>query len=399
MFATENTTPESEIDARIARLQERLLGAGLQGALILQNADLFYFSGTIQHASLFVPAAGKPLLMVRKDRARARAESPIRDQRPLQNPKKIPNLLKESGHGRPNRIGLEMDVLPAKLFLGFSEIFPNARFTDISPAIRHVRAVKSTYEIEIIREAARRSDAVAGTVAGLVRSGMTEIELAGKVEAEARKRGHQGVVRMRQWRSELFYGHLMSGPAAAVPSYLASPTGGAALGPAVAQGASFRRIAPREPILIDYVFALNGYISDHTRIFAIDGLPDDLMRAHETILSLQATLKKEIRPGMKTGRVYRLAREAAESSGYGDYFMGHGNDRIRFVGHGVGLELDEYPVLGEGQESVLEENMTIALEPKLIFPGRGVVGIENTHLLTDRGLEQLTLFPETVVIL
>ena len=203
---------------------------------------------------------------------------------------------------------------------------------------------------------------------------------------------------MRLWGQEMFYGHLMAGARAAVPSYLASPTGGAALSPAVAQGASLHPIRRREPVLVDYVFAKNGYLADHTRIFAIGGLDDDLLAAHRAALEIQESLKQEIRPGVAAGHIYELSLSLAADRGYTDHFMGADDRRIRFVGHGIGLELDEYPFLAQGQEVLLQAGMVIALEPKMLFPGRGVVGIENTHLVTESGVEQLTRFDEEVII-
>jgi Xaa-Pro aminopeptidase len=201
---------------------------------------------------------------------------------------------------------------------------------------------------------------------------------------------------MRLWGSELFYGHFMAGPAAAEPSYLASPTGGAAVSPAVAQGPSFTPIGPNQPILVDYVFAHQGYLADHTRIFSLGELPADLTKAQADMVAIQNEIKAMALPGTTAGTVYAKAVELAEKAGYGDHFMGSGPARIRFVGHGVGLELDEYPFLAKGQEMVLAENMVVALEPKVIFPGKGVVGIENTHLVTAKGLAPLTQYPDGV---
>ena len=136
-----------------------------------------------------------------------------------------------------------------------------------------MRAIKSAYEISIMTAAAQRSDKVAAHVAEVIEIGQTELELAGQVEAFARKLGHQGTIRMRMWGSELFYGHLLAGSSGAVPSFLASPTGGRAASPAVAQGAGYKRLSANEPILLDYAFAYNGYISDHTRIFSLGDCP------------------------------------------------------------------------------------------------------------------------------
>jgi Xaa-Pro aminopeptidase len=203
---------------------------------------------------------------------------------------------------------------------------------------------------------------------------------------------------MRLWGSELFYGHLLSGPSGAVPSYLASPTGGAGVSPAVAQSASFRPIRRHEPVLVDYVFAYRGYISDHARIFSIGRLPDELLQAHAAMLDIQARITSMAKAGAASGFLYEFGLACAEKLGYGNHFMGVGQERIRFVGHGVGLELDEFPFLSSGQSLPLQPGMVIALEPKVVFPGKGVLGIENTHLVTPDGLEQLGRYPDGVTV-
>jgi len=396
MYDRTLNTPQSEIQTRIAALQRGLAQKEIDGALILQRVDLFYFTGTIQQGSLYVPAAGEPLLMVNKVLARARAESALERIVPLASPKNIPGLLKQSGLPRPKRIGLELDVLPANLYLIYRELFDGAAIADLSPDIRLLRALKSPYEIQLIREAAAYSDRVAACVPELLREGQTEIELAGRVEAEARRMGHQGIVRMRMWGGELFYGHLLAGPSGAVPSYLASPTGGTGVSPAVAQSAGFRPIKRHEPVLVDYVFAYRGYISDHARIFAIGRLPEELVQAHAAMLDLQARIKSMAKAGVTSGSIYEFGLNYAQEHGYGPHFMGVGKERIRFVGHGVGLELDEFPFLSAGQDLPLQAGMVIALEPKAIFPGKGVVGIENTHVVTQDGLEQLGRYPDEI---
>ncbi len=391
-------TPETEIAQRIEVLQEVLTLKGLDAVLILQKTDLYYFSGTIQQAHLYVPVTGKPVLMVNKVLARARSESCLERIVPLGSPRLIPEVLKQSGLALPKKVGLELDVLPTNLYFIYAEIFSAAELTDLSTEIRLLRAVKSPYEIELMREAAHYSDRVAALVPDLLRAGMTEIELAGRIEAEARRLGHQGIVRMRLWGSELFFGHLLAGPSGGVPSYLASPTGGSGLSPAVAQGPGFRPIKRHEPVLVDYVFAYRGYLSDHARIFSLGRLADELVAAHAAMLELQHQIKLMAKPGVPSGSLYDFALEHATRRGFGDHFMGTGTERIRFVGHGVGLELDEFPFLNAGQNLELKEGMVIALEPKLIFPLKGVVGIENTHVVTPQGLEQLGQYSDDITV-
>ena len=399
MYQTDLNTPKAELEQRIFNLQKYLEKENIDGALILQRVDLFYFTGTIQQAHLYVPAKGDPVLMVRKSFERAKAESSIKQILHLDRPSNIPNIIKANEHAPPATLGMELDVLPTNIFFSFKGIFKDPKIVDISHAVRLIRAVKSPYEISIMRRAAEFSDQVADWVPNILCEGMSELELAGKIEAESRRLGHQGVLRMRLWGSEMFYGHLLSGAAGAVPSFLSSPTGGVGASPAVAQGPGFKTIQRHEPVLVDYIFSYNGYLSDHTRIFSLGPLSTELVDAHAAMLEVQQLVKKLAKPGVKSGEIYNQALEKTKDLGYADHFMGIGNERVRFVGHGIGLEVDEYPFLAAGQQLELQAGMTIAVEPKLIFPGKGVVGIENTHVVTEDGLEQLGKFEEEIIVI
>jgi Xaa-Pro aminopeptidase len=288
VYNTDNNTPQSEINQRIEKLKNQLEQNNIGAALLVQRADLLYFAGSVQEAHLYVPVDEEPIFMVFKSLDRAIAESSLRRIVPLASPRAVPELLDQYGYKVPSVIGMELDVLPANLFFSYQKVFEEKNLVDISHLIRLVRAIKSPYEIDMMRRAAERSDQVAACVPALLREGMTELELAGKVEAEARKRGHQGTVRMRYWGGEVFYGHLMAGPSGAVP---------------VAQGPGFRPIQRHEPVLVDYVFALNGYYSDHTRIFSIGEPADEMMAAHSAMLDVQALIKKEAKPGVKSGDI------------------------------------------------------------------------------------------------
>lgn len=389
----------AEIEARIANLQKILQAKGIAAALIVQKTDLFYFSATSQQGYLYIPDQGDPLLMVFKDFDRARQESPLASVISLSSPRKIPEIIAEYGFSQPTLLGLELDVVPANLYFQYQKIFEKAEMVDVSTDIRLIRAIKSDYEIGCIEKAARGSDQVSGKVTELLQPGKTELELAGELESYARSLGHQGIVRMRLWGAEMFYGHLLSGADGAVPSYLASPTGGKGPSKLTGQGAGFRKIGKNEPVLVDYVFALDGYLSDHTRIFCYGSLPDELVAGHEAMLEIQEKVKTQARPGVASGEIYDLMVGLAEEKGYGQWFMGVGEKRIRFTGHGIGLELDEFPFLAKGQKLELEKNMVIALEPKLVIPGKGVVGIENTHLVTESGLQSLTQNPDSITYL
>lgn len=392
-------TPASELETRIAGLQKILASLDIGGALIVQKADLFYYTGTTQQGWLYVPVQGDPVFMVFKDLHRARAESGLQQILSLISPKKIPDILKGMNLSLPDKLGLELDVMPTNQYFMFSQIFSGSKILDISTQIRLQRAVKSEFEINCVKKASVLADQVAAKVPDFLRPGITEVEFAGLLEAHARKLGHQGLIRMRMWDNYLFYGHIMCGAGAAVPGAFASPTGGAGMNPNVGQGPSFAVMKPNEPILVDYVFALDGYLSDHARIFSLGEIPLELQLAHEAMLEIQETVKQQALPGTVTGEIYETMMSMANQKGYKDNFMGAADPKIRFTGHGLGIELDEFPFIAKGQTLALSPGMLIALEPKVVFPGKGVVGIENTLLVTETGLESLTRYPDTITVL
>ncbi len=392
-------TPKSELESRIGRLRALLAEKEIDGALIVQPVDLFYFSGTAQNAHLYIPVDGQPVLMVRKSFNRAREESALENIIQLSSLKKLPELMAEAGCRVPETMGLEMDVVPAGNYLFYQQIFSGSRIVDISGLIKQVRQVKSAYELNLMRTSGRNMNKVFAKVPGFIKEGMTEAELAAKIEGAARAAGHMGYVSMRAFGFSVFFGHLMSGWTGAVPSSFDGPTGGPGLTPAFPQSGGLKPIGREEPVLVDYVGLWDGYITDQTRIYSIGPIPDKLARAFETALRIQEAIVQRLAPGVNGSDLHELALNMAAEAGLADNFMGYGPDRAKFVGHGVGLELDELPVLAKGLNITLQAGMVFAIEPKFVFPGEGVVGIENTFALTGDGVEKLTVTPDDLGVI
>ncbi|HSC69769.1 MAG TPA: Xaa-Pro peptidase family protein [Candidatus Methylomirabilis sp.] len=393
-------TPRSELDDRVGRIQARLVAANdVEAVFIFQAADMFYFAGTVQDAWLVIGREGPPLFLVRRSLERARAESALEHILPLDDPREVPGLLARHGLGGLRRVGLEFDVLPVQQYVRLGRLFPTMQFVDWSMVIREVRMIKSAYEVSCIRRAAAIQHAMAGRMKEVLRPGMMELEVAAEIEAEARRLGHQGVVRTRRFNVECFYGHLLGGESGGVPSWLDAPTGGSGVSPAFGNGAGTRRIQPHEPILLDYVGVCDGYISDQTRLFALGGLPADLLNAYEACLAIQEDIRAHLRPGVKAGDLYARGVTLAERLGYGDRFMNTGPAQVSFVGHGVGIELDEIPQLARESKTALQGGMTLAVEPKIVFPGRGIVGVEDTILITAGDPEYLTFTSREIVVI
>ncbi len=384
-----------EYKNRWRKFQQMMRAEGVEGAILVQAADIVYFTGTFQEGHLYIPETGDPLFMVRRDYQLACADSKVTNVVSLISFRDIPGLLRDHGHILPKKIGLEYDVLPVSYFHKYQQIFPGAIFQDCSRLVKSLRSVKTNYEIEIIRDNGKRMDNLFAKLPELLQLGKTEVELAGLFEAVARKGGHQGFLRMRGLNAEPFWGNLQAGSTATVTSYFDGVVGGPGLHSTFRFGPSFKPLNLNEPILVDYPGVFKGYIVDMTRIYVIGRLPLKLEEAHNAAVGIQDTLAKEIRPGWSAEEVYVRAKELAASLQLADHFMGYHNP-VKFVGHGVGLELNEHPILAVGQKTEIKSGMVFALEPKFAFPELGVVGIENTYLANDNGLERLTNQPDNI---
>lgn len=387
----------SEIAGRIARLQTMLDTSGLDGALLVEKVDVFYFSGCDQDAHLWIPTSGKALLMVRKSIERARQDARLDAIVPLGSFSQLPDLIDGHQHSPPRRIGLELDVLPARLYLTYIKHFPQCTFEDATSLVRRVRMIKSPYEIDCITRAAAMADNLLAQVPLIIRNAPTESALALELEACYRRMGHPGILRTRAFNSECFYGHVLAGKSSTAPSNAPGPTGGEGPGPFYSQGAGHGPIRPHEPVIVDYTANVNGYVADQARIFAIGSLSEKFQRAHRVMCDIQNAVARRALPGTPASDLYDLALQMADEAGLSKGFMGY-PEAVPFVAHGVGLELDEWPVIGRGIPMTLKEGMVIAMEPKYIFPGEGVVGIENTFLATPDGLQKLNHFPDEICI-
>ncbi len=393
-------TPKNELEYRFRKLQHYMAGEELDAVIIVQNADLFYFTGTIQSGALYVPREGELIYMVRKDHMRARMESGLKEVVPFASMKDIPPVLAQFGYAVPARIGMELDVVPVNFFERYRRVFPGAEFSDATPMIRKVRMIKTHYEIHLLQDAALQVDKVYRRAKEVIREGMSDLELAAELEYVARKDGHQGIVRMRGFNAELFYAQIFSGTDTAVPAYVDTPLGGVGLNPSFGQGAGYKKIARDEPILVDFAGCCDGYLVDQTRVFALGGLPDKLKKGYDDMLKVQERMKELAAPGVPWGALYEECRNLAVELGYADSFMGGKGAQVSFIGHGLGLEIDEYPFIARGfNDMALETGMVFAFEPKVVFPGEGAVGIENTFYLTGSGLKALTFSDEDIVIL
>jgi Xaa-Pro dipeptidase len=390
--------PVIEITSRVKSLQKALAQADIGLGLIRQPADLFYYAGTVVDGFLAVAPESQPLLLVR----RPHQEQPEPGPWPRAwygDLKELPQVLAQGGLEPKGKVALELDVIPAALFKRFQEkLFSGREIVDLSPLIRRQRMVKSAYELTQLRRAAAILDQVHDQVPELLKPGMSELEVSAALEYRLRLLGHQGLVRVRNWDLEVFYGHVLSGVSGLLTAYTDTPSGGPGFSLAFPQGPSLKPLAQGEPISVDLAACVNGYIVDMTRMYALESLPQQAWEAWEAVEEVYRLFVALAKPGVKPGDIFQVLSEAVRARGLADCFMGPGADRVSFLAHGVGLELDEFPFITARFPYALEANMVMAFEPKFFLPEIGMIGQEDTGRVTPAGVEWLTHSPRGIKI-
>ena len=388
-------TPREDIFRRIEGLKEAMASSGIDFSLIMQNVDLFYFTGSVQKGVLLVRQDEEPLFFVERNLERARAESPLQIV-PIRTEKEIGLLLNDKGTFK-GRGGMELDVVPVALFERIKKITGSENFTDISGAVKALRMVKSPFEVDQIRNSGAICDRILARAKDVIEEGMREIDIEAELVAEGRRFGHQGILRMRGFNQEMMPLYVVAGESGTIPSSADVPVSGLGVSPAMAQGSSTETVRKGIPVIIDCGGGYNGYTTDETRSFVV-GEPADLFKKpFETAREIVEDTHEFAKAGVDTTEVFSRAHTRAKKAGLEEHFMGHGPTRVKFVGHGLGLEINELPVFTARHHTILREGMVFAFEPKFVFPGKGVVGIEVDFIVRKDGVERVTQTPIDLV--
>jgi Xaa-Pro aminopeptidase len=388
--------PLEEIEDRLTRVKTGMKKQGIEALLVVQKMDFYYLTGTTQDGILFVPLEKKPLLMIKRELERAIVESPIENVVTLNSSRELPSLIRDYWGRLPQHLGLELDVLPVKDYFRLQDLFPGVRLMDASSIYRDVRKIKTSFEIDFMRSAAEIGCKVYQEAKEILEQGMTEIQFGSLLEATAKRYGHEGVLRVRSLNYEAYSWHVLSGSSGGIVSQSDSPMGGLGLSPAFPIGASFKAIKANEPILVDFGTCYHGYQVDETRMFSIGKMNQKFIDAYNACREIHDAVLEEVRPGADCETIFVKTLRLAEKLGYKESYLGPLGLQTRFVGHGIGLELNEFPFIAQGHSYPLEERMTFAFEPKIVFPGEGSVGIENTVVVTHSGYEVLTKVDQNI---
>lgn len=377
---------KKEIDLRVNRVCDSLKAKGYDAMLISSNVNLYYTSGRVFSGYTYITVDGEVTYFVKR---------PVGLQgdnvKYIRKPEQIVELLAE----KPVKVALELDSLSVNDYNRLAKVFDGCEVVDASGILRELRSVKTDYEVAKMRECGIRHDEAYKRIREIYCEGMTDIELQIEVERELRLKGSLGIFRIHGESMELFMGNVLCGDNADAPSPYDFAMGGAGLDESLPVGCNGTTIKPGMTVMVDMCGNFNGYMTDMTRCFYVGKLDEMAKKAHETSIAIHHRLMKEGKPGVPASRLYEIAMEMTKEAGLEDYFMGH-KQKAGYIGHGVGIEVNEAPVLAPRSREILSAGNVIALEPKYVIPHVGAVGVESTYVVTENGMECLTNFPEEI---
>ncbi len=357
-------------------------------AIIFSKINLYYFTGTMQDGMLVIPRGKEACFWVRKSFERAKNESYFPKILPMRSYRDASTTFQAV----PAIVYLETEQVPIALFERIRKHFPFREVKAIDSLIQQLRSVKSQYELDQMQQAGEiHRHVLEHIVPTILRKGMSETDLTAEIFSRMLEEGHHGIVRFGTFESEILLGLVAFGENSLCPTYLDSPGGTAGQSPAVPLfGSSKRKLQTGDLVFVDIGCGFNGYHTDKTMTYVFGGeLPDEVVSIHHRCVKIQDSIIPLLKPGVIPSEIYRTITGALDT-GFQENFMGFGSRKVQFLGHGIGLEIAEDPVIARGFDKPLEENMVIALEPKKGIAGIGMVGTENTFRVTETGGESLT---------
>lgn len=381
-----------ELKQRRDKIRVLMAQQGIDAALITCNVNLIYTYGRVVSGYLYLPLNDFARLFVKRPNT-IEGEHIM----PIRKPEQLPELIQACGLSLPKKLMLEGSELSFNEYNRLAACFPEAEVVPCgTDLIRQARSTKTEMEIEFFRRSGVAHAKAYAQIPSVYRPGMTDLQLSVEVERLMRLEGCLGIFRVFGQSMEIFMGSLLAGDNAAAPSPYDFALGGAGLDPTLPGGANGSLIQPGQSIMVDMGGNFYGYMGDMSRVYSVGKLTDQAYAAHQTCLEIQEAVAAMAKPGVICEDLYSKAIELVTKAGFADYFMGV-EQKAKFIGHGIGLEINEAPVIAPRIRQELEPGMVFALEPKIVLPGVGPLGIENSWVVTTEGLEKLTLAPEEII--
>jgi len=254
--------------------------------------------------------------------------------------------------------------------------------------------IKTISEIKLIKMAAEINIKTMEYVKMCYNSGMKDYQLQIEIESYARSvLSHPGIFWTRGANMDATISLVVTGKTSMVPTYTDFVIGGRGLSPFIAQGASGEILG--DSFVVDFVGVSHGYLADSTRTFFTSPPPEKIVRIYNELITVKNQLVDFIYNGVTANDSYNFIDALVSEYEWGNWFMGL-DQKVKFVGHGLGIEINQLPVIAPKQYQTFEENMVIAIEPKIFVPDYGIIGIEDTYLLEDNKLHSLTGNPDNI---
>ena len=380
-----------ELKLRRDKIRSLMAQQNIDAAIITCNVNLLYTYGQVVSGYLYLPLHAPARLFVKRPNTLIGEHVHV-----VRKPEQIIELLKENGLPMPQTIMLEGDELPYTEYMRLAGMFPEATVVNGTPLIRQARSVKTEMEVIMFRRAAAAHAKAYQQIPSVYREGMTDMELSIEIERLMRLQGCLGIFRVFGQSMEIFMGSVLTGDNAATPSPYDFALGGQGIDPALPGGVNGTLLSKGQSVMVDLGGNFNGYMCDMSRVFSVGKLTDEAYAAHQVCLDIQEEVANMAKPGVVCEDLYNKAIDMVTKAGFADNFMGI-NQKAKFIGHGIGLEINEAPVLAPRVKQELEPGMVFALEPKIVLPGVGPVGIENSWAVTAEGVEKLTLCNEEII--
>lgn len=383
--------PLDEFKRRIESLRPMMLAENIDAILITDNANTYYLTGRVFAGYIYIPLDENrpPQFFIRRPIGLCGDNIHY-----IRKPEDIASII--GNDCSLERIGLELDVTPYSTIERLRKVFTSSAIVNASSLMRKSRSIKTDYEIEQLRLSAAKQSAVYNRIPEIYRPGMTDLQLQIELERTLRLEGCLGQFRISGDSMELFMGNILVGDNADNPSPYDFAMGGAGLDPSIPAGCNGTKILPGLSVMVDINGNFTGYMTDMTRTFVLGSVSELAQKAHDCSIAICAHLASIGRPGVEARELYDTALRMADEAGLKDYFMGH-RQKAGFIGHGVGIEINELPVIAPRSRDILANGNVIALEPKFVIPGTGAVGIENTYIVTPSGMQCITNAPEQII--
>lgn len=376
-----------EFELRLDRVKAQMAECEIPALLISDNANKYYLTGRVYAGFAYIPMEGPVIFFVRRP-VELEGDGVVYIRKPE-------DMAETIGLNVPEALGLELDVLPYSTALRLKKIFPESELKNASAVMRKARSVKTAKEIDMIRRSGVKHVHVYSRIQHLYQAGMTDMELQVEIERVSRLAGCLGQFRISGDSMELYMGNVLVGDNADAPSPYDFAMGGEGLDPSLPVGANGSEIKPGNTIMVDMNGNYDGYMTDMTRVFALGDIAPLALKAHRCSIEIHRALCDMLRPGALAKDLYAKAEAIVREHGLEAYYMGH-RQHAGFIGHGVGIEINELPVIAPRSRDIIAEGNVMALEPKFVIPGTGAVGIENTYAVYADHVECLTPAPEDI---